>query len=165
MAGPNYAGLKASIAAAPYSTMTDAQIVAALNTSSVSVDVDVPTADVVDYLALNGLLPTVAGWAKSAPTPPASGLTAAQTEAAVTAAQIFGLMLGPPPQWSAMRMSDPTTNEQITGMVSALVTGGLMPSANATAILAMGKATVTPASTFGFVLVHENDLIAARLLP
>ena len=164
---PNYAALKAAMATGgAYAGMTDAQIVAALNAVSVAVQVDVPTQSVVDYLALNGLLPTVRSWANASPTPPAAGLTAAQTQAAVVSAQTFGLMIGPPPMWDTLQMSDPTTNAQITGMVDALVTGGLMPQANADAILAMGKTTVSQASLWGWPNgVSENDVVAARAMP
>ena len=162
----NYAALKTALASATYAGQTDAQIVAALNAATVAVQVDVPTQSVVDYLALNGLLPTVRGWANAAPTPPATGLTAAQIAEAQTAAQTFGLMIGPPPLWPSLQMSDPTTNAQITGMVVALVAGGLMPQANATAILAMGKTTVSQASLWGWPgNIIENDLIAARAMP
>ena len=166
MSNPNYAALKTALASSTYSGMTDAQIVSALNAATVPIAVDVPTQSVVNYLALNGLLPTVHSWALTPPTPPASSLTAAQIAAAQTAAQTFGLMLGPPPQWDALQMSDPTTNAQITGMVSALVAGGLMPQANADAILAIGKTTVSQASLWGWPGgVIENDLVAARAMP
>jgi hypothetical protein len=90
-------------------------------------------------------------------------LTAAQIQEAVTAAQTFGLMLGPPPLWGTLSMSDPTTNGQITGMVNALVLGGLMPQANADAILAMATQTVSQASLWGWTNgIIENDLVAAR---
>ena len=163
---PNYAALKAALATGgAYAGMTDAQAVTACNAVNVPIAVDVATENVTKYLGVNGLLPTVVGWAKTAPTPPAAGLTAPETQAAITAAQTFGLMLGPPPQWPSMQMSDPTTAAQITGMVQAIVTGGLMPQANATAILAMGTQTVTQASLWGFPNgITENDVLAARKL-
>ena len=138
----------------------------ACNAVTVPVAVDVPTQNVINYLALNGLLPTVRAWANAAPTPTASGLTAAQAQAAVVSAQTFGLMIGPPPMWDTLQMSDPTTHAQITGMVDALVAGGLMPEANATAILGMAVSTVSQASLWGWPLgVTENDLVAARAMP
>lgn len=166
MAAPNYAALKAALATGGvYAGMTDAQAVAACNAATVDIAVDVPTENVTKYLGINGLLPTVRSWANTAPTPPATGLTTAQIQEAVTAAQTFGLMIGPPPLWNTLSMSDPTTNQQITGMVNALVTGGLMPQANATAILDMAKATVSQASLWGWPGgIIENDLAAARAL-
>ena len=138
----------------------------ACNAVTVPVAVDVPTQNVINYLALNGLLPTVRSWANATPSVTASGLSAAQVAEAQTAAETFGLMIGPPPLWPTMAMSDPTTNAQITGMVDALVAGGLMPQANADAILAMGKTTVSQASLWGWPGgVIENDLIAARAMP
>jgi hypothetical protein len=164
---PNYAALKVALATGGvYAGMTDAEAVTACNAPTQTVTIDVPVLNVVEYLALNGLLPTVAGWARAAPTPPASGLSAQQTQAAVTAAQVFGLMLGPPPQWPTLSMSDPTTNAQVQGLVGALVTGGLLPQANADAILAMSTQLVSQASLWGFENgVYENDLVAARAMP
>ena len=163
---PNYAALKSALASTTYAGQTDAQILAALNAATVSVAVDVPTQSVVNYLALNGLLPTVRGWGNTAPTPTVAGLTAAETEAAVVSAQTLGLMIGPPPMWDTLQMSDPTTNAQITGMVDALVVGGLMPQATASAILGMAVSTVSQASLWGWPgNIIENDLIAARAMP
>lgn len=164
---PNYAALKAAMATGgAYAGMTDAQAVAACNAVTVPVAVDVPTQNVINYLALNGLLPTVRSWANATPSVTASGLSAAQVAEAQTAAETFGLMIGPPPLWPTMAMSDPTTNAQITGMVDALVAGGLMPQANADAILAMGKTTVSQASLWGWPNgLAENDVVAARAMP
>jgi len=163
---PDYAALKAALATGgAYAGMTDAEAVRACNAASVPVSIDVPTEDVTKYLGLNGLLPTVRSWANAAPTPPAPNLTAAEIQAAVVSAQTFGLMIGPPPLWNTLAMSDPTVNAQITGMVDALVLGGLMPQANADAILAMATQTVSQASLWGWTNgVLENDLVAARLM-
>ena len=164
---PNYPALKAAMATGgAYAGMTDAAIISACNGVTVQVAVDVPTQNVINYLALNGLLPTVRSWANAAPTPTVTGLTAAQTQAAVVSAQTIGLMIGPPPMWGTLQMSDPTINAQITGMVDALVAGGLMPQATATAILAMASSTVSQASLWGWPGgIIENDLIAARAWP
>ncbi len=165
MSAPNYAALKAALTTT-YSSQTDAQIVAALNAATVTQAVDVSTQAVLNYLGVNGLLPTVRGWANVAPTPPASGLSAAQIQGAQVAAQTFGITAQTPSEWPTLKMSDPTTNEQITGMVDALVTGGLLPQANATAILGMGVVTVSQASLWGWENgIYENDLIAARAMP
>jgi hypothetical protein len=162
--GPNYVALKAALATGgAYAGMTDAEAVSACNAVNVPISVDVPTENVTKYLGVNGLLPTVRSWANTAPTPPTTGLTAAQIQEAVTGAQTFGLMIGPPPLWNTLSMSDPATNQQIEGMVNALVLGGLMPQANATAILAMSQATVSQASLWGWPGgIIENDLVAAR---
>ena len=165
MNAPDYAALKAALTTT-YSGQTDAQIVAALNAATVPQAVDVSTQAVLNYLGVNGLLPTVRGWASVAPTPPASGLSAAQIQGAQVAAQTFGIMAQTPSEWPTLKMSDPTTNQQITGMVDALVAGGLLPQANADAILAMGKTTVSQASLWGWPGgIIENDLVAARAMP
>jgi hypothetical protein len=165
MSGPNYAALKAAMATGgAYAGMTDAQVLAAVNAASVPVSVDVQMSAVLDYLALNGLLPTVRGWANTAPTP-ASGLTAAQSQAAVVSAQTLGMMVADPSSFPVLSFSSATTAAQIEAMLGAVVTGGLMPQSTANALLALSAQTVSQASLWGFAGdVFENDLIAARAL-
>ena len=163
----NYSALKIALATGgTYAGMSDAAIVAACNAATVAASVDIPTQSVVNYLALNGFLPTIQGWARVPPSPPVAGLTAAQAAAAVVAAQTVGLMIGPPPMWPTLQMSDATTKAQIVGMISALVTAGLLPQSVGATILAMSAAVVSQASLWGWEGgIIENDLIAARAMP
>ena len=166
MAAPNYAALKAALATGgQYAGMTDAAVLAAVNAASVPVSVDVQMSAVLDYLALNGLLPTVRGWASTAPTP-VSGLTAAQAQAAVVGAQTLGAMVSDPASFPTLKFSDAATAAQIETMLGAVAAGGLIPQATADALLALASQTVSQASLWGWPGgVIENDLIAARAMP
>jgi hypothetical protein len=161
MTSPNYAALKAAMATGgQYAGMTDAEVLSAVNDATVTQAVDIPISAVIQALALSGLLPTVKGWASA---PPAVAGTVTQ-EAAIAAAT-FGFIVGPPPLFDSLQMSVPATATAISGMVSALVSAGLLASTIADALLGLGAATVSQASLWGFSNgVYENDLIAARAL-
>ncbi len=143
-----------------YAGMTDAAVLAAVNAATVAQAVDIPISAVTQALALTGLLPTVKGWATS---PPA--VAGSVTQAAATAAQTLGLMVGPPPLFDSLQMSVPATAQAISGMVGALVSAGLLTSTFADSITALGTQSVSQASLWGFTGgVFEKDLIAARAL-
>ena len=158
---PNYAALKAAMATGgQYAGMTDAAVLSAVNAATVTQAVDIPISAVTQALALGGLLPTVKGWSSA---PPA--VAGSVTQAASTAAATFGFIVGPPPLFDSLQMSVPATATAISGMVSALVSAGLLSSAVANELLALGTTTVSQASLWGFQNgVYENDLIAARAM-
>ena len=159
---PNYAALKAAMATGgAYAGMTDAAVLTAVNAAAVAQAVDIPISAITEALALGGLLPTVKGWSSA---PPA--VAGSVTQAASTAAATFGLIVGPPPLFDSLQMSVPATATAISGMVSALVSAGLLASTIADALLALGTTTVSQASLWGFQNgVYENDLAAARAMP
>ena len=161
MAAPNYAALKAAMATGgAYAGMTDAEVLSAVNDATVTQAVDIPISAVIQALALSGLLPTVKGWASA---PPA--VAGSVTQAASTAAATFGFIVGPPPLFDSLQMSVPATATAISGMVSALVSAGLLSSAVANELLALGTTTVSQASLWGFQNgIYENDLAAARAM-
>ena len=157
---PDYAALKAALAAT-YSGLTDAQIIADVNAATVAQTVDVAMSDVLAYFALQGELPTIKVWATNPPT-----VSASVTAQAANAAQTLGLMVGPPPLFDSLQMSVPATATAISGMVSALVSAGLLTSTFADSITALGTQNVSQASLWGFPNgVYENDLAAARAMP
>ncbi len=162
MTAPNYAALKAALGTGgQYAGMTDAAVLSAVNAATVAQAVDIPISAVTEALALGGLLPTVKGWATSPPS-----VSGSVTQAASTAAQTFGLMIGPPPLFNSLQMSIPTTAASINGMVSALVAAGLLTQAFADSITSLATAKVSQASLWGWPGgVIENDLIAARAMP
>jgi hypothetical protein len=143
-----------------YAGMTDAAVLSAVNAATVTQAVDIPISAVTQALALSGLLPTVKGWASA---PPA--VAGSVTQAASTAAATFGFIVGPPPLFDSLQMSVPATATAISGMVSALVSAGLLSSAVANELLALGTTTVSQASLWGFQNgIYENDLAAARAM-
>ena len=157
----NYPALKAAMATGgQYAGMTDAQIVAAVNAATVTQAIDIPISAVTQALALNGLLPTVKGWAS---VPPAVSGTV--TQAAATAAQTLGLMIGPPPLFDSLQMSDAATAASINSMIGSLVSAGLIAQAFADSITALATQQVSQATLWGFPAgITENDLVAARKL-
>ena len=159
---PNYAALKAAMATGgQYAGMTDAAVLTAVNAAAVAQAVDIPISALTQALALNGLLPTVKGWASA---PPAVAGTVTQ-EAAIAAAT-FGFIVGPPPLFDSLQMSVPATAQAINSMVSALVSAGLLTSTFANSITALGTRNVSQASVWGWPGgIIENDLIAARAMP
>ena len=159
---PNYAALKAAMATGgQYAGMTDAAVLSAVNAATVTQAVDIPISAVTQALALGGLLPTVKGWATS---PPA--VSSSVTQAASTAAETFGFIVGPPPLFDSLQMSVPATAQAINSMVSALVSAGLLTSTFANSITALGTRNVSQASVWGWPGgIIENDLIAARAMP
>ncbi len=155
---PDYTALKAALTAT-YSGLTDAQVIAAVNAATVTQTVDVAMSDVLAYFALQGELPTIKGWATN---PPA--VAGAVTAQAANAAQTLGLMVGPPPLFDTLQMSDPVKGPAISALLSALVSAGLITSAAAQAITAMSQTLVSQASIWGWPGgIIENDLVAARL--
>ena len=158
---PNYAALKAAMATGgQYAGMTGAAVLSAVNAETAPQAVDIPISAVTQALALNGLLPTVKGWATN---PPA--VAGSVTQAASTAAATFGFIVGPPTLFDSLQMSVPATATAISGMVSALVSAGLLSSAVANELLALGTTTVSQASLWGFQNgIYENDLAAARAM-
>ena len=162
MTSPNYAALKAAMATGgQYAGMTDAAVLSAVNDATVTQAVDIPISAITEALALNGLLPTVKGWATS---PPA--VSSSVTQAASTAAATFGFIVGPPPLFDSLQMSVPATAQAINSMVSALVSAGLLTSTFANSITALGTRNVSQASVWGWPGgIIENDLIAARAMP
>lgn len=156
---PNYAALKAAMATGgQYAGLTDTEAVSACNAATVSVNVDIPMSAVLEYFALAGKLPLIQGWAKSAP----SGVSAEAT----VAAQTFGAIIGPPPLFSSLRMSDPAANTAITNMVSALVSAGLLTSADQSAVLGQSVQKVAQSKLWGWSNgIIDNDLVAARNWP
>ena len=162
MTSPNYAALKAAMATGgQYAGMTDAAVLSAVNAATVTQAVDIPISALTQALALNGLLPTVKGWATS---PPA--VSSSVTQAASTAAATFGFIVGPPPLFDSLQMSVPATAQAINSMVSALVSAGLLTSTFANSITALGTRNVSQASVWGWPGgIIENDLIAARAMP
>ncbi len=156
---PDYAALKAALTAT-YSGLTDAQVIAAVNGVTVQQTVDVAMSDVLAYFALQGELPTIKGWATN---PPA--VAGAVTAQAANAAQTLGLMVGPPPLFDTLQMSDPVKGPAISALLSALVSAGLISSAAAQAITAMSSTMVSQASIWGWPGgIIENDLVAARAM-
>ncbi len=158
---PDYLALKNALNTT-YANMSDAEILSILNTANVELTIDVPTQSVINYLGVNGILPIVRGWVNNVP-PLTFSSNVSQQTAATLAAQTFGLMIGPPPLWDALLMSNPTTNVQITGMVDILVEAGLIPSVHANNILNMSKSNTSQASIWGWENgIYENDILAAR---
>lgn len=154
---PDYAALKSALATT-YSGLTDAQIIADVNGVTVPQTVDVAMSDVLAYFALQGALPTIKGWAT---TPPA--IAGSVTAQAANAAQTLGLMVGPPPLFGSLQMSDPVKGPAISALLSALVSAGLITSAAAGAITSLATITVSQASIWGWPGgIIENDLVAAR---
>ena len=158
---PDYAALKTALASGgAYAGMTDAQAISACNAATVVQAVDVAMSDALAYFALTGLLPTIKGWAANPP--PIAGAVTAQ---ASNAAQTFGLMIGPPPLFESLQFSDPTKATAINGLISALVSAGLIPAAAAQAIGTLAQTLVSQASLWGWPGgIIENDLVAARAL-
>ncbi len=154
----NYAALKAALATT-YAGQTDAQIVAAVNGVTVTQIVDVSMSDVLAYFALTGALPTIKSWAAS---PPA--VAGAVTAQAANAAQTLGLMIGPPPLFESLQLSDPIKGPAISALLSALVAAGLVSASAATAITAMSQTLASQAALWGWPGgIIENDIAAARL--
>ena len=162
MTSPNYAALKAAMATGgQYAGMTDAEVLSAVNDATVTQAVDIPISALTQALALSGLLPTVKEWASTAPL-----VGGSVTQEAAIAAQTLGLMVGPPPLFDSLQMSVPATAQAINGMVSALVSAGLLTSQFADSITALGTRNVSQATLWGWPGgIIENDLIAARAIP
>lgn len=161
----NYLALKTQIASTTYSGMTDAQIVAALNTANIAVTQDVPVASVEAYFELHGLLMAVQGFIASPPAG-ASSLSIAAAHGLLAIIQS--------PHVQTVQMSDPATNATVAAMLGALVNPGTaaapitgpLAAADQSAILAMasGQATSWAAENGWPNGLTVNDLVAARAM-
>ena len=125
-----YAQVKAADAAQGIADITLAA--EGLNKQTTAATVDVPRATVEGYLLLNGILPGMQEWAAAHPTDTTGVLAAVQDLEDLIAAQDL----------AQIAMSDPATNAAVTKMLGALVTAGLMTSAQQSALLAMASAQV-----------------------
>lgn len=117
--------------------LTDA--IATLNAQTTQIAVDVPVQSVAAYLGLQGKLAAFIAWAATPPT----GASAAS----VTAAQELAFALQHPLTFPTFEMTNSTVVAQMEGWLSALVAPGTgvtgpITSADQTAILALGSATV-----------------------
>lgn len=159
---PNYAALKAALAVSPYSTDTDAEIIAAVNAATIAVAVDVPTSAVADYLAEQNLFAAVEAWAASPPT----GASAASIAAAKSLAFAFSNVA----LFPTFAMTNPTIATQMENNLAVLVDPGSgvtgpISSTDHTNILAMASTLTSQALEWGFPNgIVEADLIAARNL-
>ncbi len=117
--------------------LTDA--IAALNAQSQIIAVDVPVQKVAAYLGLQGKLAAFISWAATPPT----GASAAS----VSAAQELAFALQNPATCPIFAMSNLSVMSLMTSWLSALVAPGTgitgpITSADQTALLALGSATV-----------------------
>ncbi|WP_287759618.1 hypothetical protein [Acidiphilium sp.] len=133
------AQLKAAYAALSPTPASLTDAIATLNAQTQTVRVDVPVQNVAAYLGLQGKLAAFIGWANAPPT----GASAAS----VTAAQELAFALQHPATCPTFAMSNPTVVSLMTSWLSALVAPGTgitgpITSADQTAILALGSATV-----------------------
>lgn len=143
----DYGGLKAEIAKSVYNGMTDAQIVTALNAPTPGPSVPAPLSSILDYLRTNNLWLAIK--AAAAASPP--------NEGAVAAADLFGDV-----HTTAIDLTLPAAQTLMT----ALVSGGLLTSAEVTALTAISQTTTTIAKNYGFANgVTVAELAAARIWP
>jgi hypothetical protein len=160
---PNYAALKAAIGAAPYSTDTDAEIIAAVNAATIAVAVDVPTQAVADYLAASNLFAGFEAWAAMPPT----GASAASIAAAKSLAFAFSNVA----LFPVFAMTDPAIATQMQDNLAALVDPGSgitgpISSTDQTNILALATAYTSQAAGWGWSQgITEGDLQTARAQP
>lgn len=151
---PDYSAMKAEIALSVYSTMTDAQIAIALNALTVTSTVDVPISMLEGYLRQNGLMSSLTTYGENPP-------TGAPTMAVTAARELAGMVLSP--HLSFVQMSDPTTQANITAMLTALVSAGEIDQSHETAVLAMASATQSTVQSWGFSYqLTDQDIMAAR---
>lgn len=144
---PNYSGLQAEIAKAAYSGMTDAQIVAALNTNTVTLTGPVSVSDALKFLRDNNLWLGIK--ANAAGASPALGAQAAVDVFTDPHTMLFDL-----------------TVADAQAMLANLVSNNLLTSAQAAALTALCQTTITIAQSYGFVNgVTVHDLGGARLWP
>jgi hypothetical protein len=160
----DYNALKAAISAAPYSTMTDAQILSALNTASIAVPVYVPIQAIATYLGEVGKLNSFLAWADA---PPSGTISTA-----ITAAQELAFAIREPQTIAGFDMTNATVAAGMESFLAALVTPatgvtGPIAAADQSAILGLASTLQTPAvATYGFGgPITEADLAAARNLP
>jgi hypothetical protein len=157
---PNYAALKAALSAAPYSTQTDAEIVAAVNATSIAVAVDVPTSEVAEYLGEQNLLAGFLEWAASPPT----GASAASVSAAKSLAFAFTNVALLP----TFAMSNPAVAAEMQASLAALVSPGTgvtgpISATDQANILGLATSLTSQAAEWAFQNgIVEADLIAAR---
>ncbi|MDD2878707.1 MAG: hypothetical protein PHZ23_15930 [Acidiphilium sp.] len=156
---PDYAALKAYIAAQPSGT-TDATIIAAVNAATISVAVSVPTQAIAAYLGENNLLAGFLGWAASSPT----GASAASQVAAKSLAFAFENVTLLP----AFDMANTAVAANMQADLAALVSpgsgvSGPIGAADQMNILAMASALTSQALEWGFPNgIVDADIIAAR---
>lgn len=159
---PDYAALKAAIAAQPSGT-TDAEIIAAVNAAAIAVTADVPTSAVADYLAEQNLFAGFEAWAASPPT----GASAASIAAAKSLAFAFSNVA----LFPTFAMTNPTIATQMENNLAALVDPGSgvtgpISSTDQTNILAMASNLISQASQWGWPSgITEGDIQTARAQP
>jgi hypothetical protein len=160
---PNYAALKAALGAAPYSTQTDAEIIAAVNAASIAVAVDVPTSAVAEYLGEQNLLAGFLEWAASPPT----GASAASISAAKSLAFAFTNVALLP----TFAMSNLAVAAEMQVSLAALVSPGSgvtgpISATDQANILGLATTYTSQAAQWGFTAgaINEQDLNYVRMV-
>lgn len=143
---PNYAGLKAEIAKPAYSSMTDAQIVAALNVLASGPSVATNILNIIQYLR------SVGKWAAIR----ADALGTSPRAATVALLDLY--------QDIHTLAVDLTASNYQTGL-NALLTAGLIAAADVTALTALCQTSASIAQSYGFAQATLSELAAARLWP
>lgn len=161
----NYDQVETIDAAFPPGT-ADADRVAAINASTVTVAVAVPTGLFEGYLLSSGFMISLQNYAGA--TPPAGA--GAQ---AIAAAKMILLMLSSP-SVTEVDMTNPTVVAEVTACLGAMVAeggagrlasiaGAPFAQSDMNNLLAMGSTTTSQAAQLGFAKgVNLDDLLAAR---
>lgn len=149
----DYLALKAEITKPAYAAMTDAEIVAALLTNTVSPEVVTSGADIGKLWARRGVLGVARERASRAALTPAQRATAWDAISMIEQDGFSGLDPAQPAQRSAL-----------VAFLDRLVTDTIMTAGDKTATLAALARTQTVGQSIGWPLVYESDLIAARAM-
>lgn len=155
----DYAVLKAEIALPAYVGKTDAEIVAALNASTIAVDADVDPADIWEVLTEVGAWGKIELHSRRAPL----GTLGDMTGDNITVGALIELVRAVDQQ-RMLRWTRPAVQQQWAARFDALRVAGFLTAPQRLRILNLGRGTTSRARQLGLPDVTGEDIKTARLV-
>lgn len=153
----NYVALKAEIAKPAYSGLSDAQIVVALNTTTIASEAVVSGADVGKLWARRGVLATAHERARRTGNPALSNAQRATAWEAIMMVEQDG--------FSGLDPTDPKHRAALVAFLDRLVTDTILSAGDKAATLALLARSQTTAQSLGWPHgLGETDIVAARAM-
>jgi hypothetical protein len=148
---PDYLALKAEIAKPAYAAMTDAQIVAALLSGTVTTEAPESGEAIGRVWARRGVLGAARERAGNA------GLTVAQRQTAWDA-----ISMVEHDGFSGLDPANPAQRNALVAFLDKLIADSIMTQSDKTATLALLARTQTVARSIGWGILHDMDAASAR---
>jgi hypothetical protein len=148
----NYAALKSEVAKPEYAGMSDAQIAAALNATTVETIRDVPTSEARALLLSTGEWGGIVMLARATPS---ETIPAEAVAAAITAEDTLRLTV-------TLELTRDAYWQAVQTLLGGLVAAGVLSAGTRAALLALRETTTSRAAQLGWSEIRTTDIETAR---